>query len=97
MTPAVAESRNVPQDLPRDVVRLIVALLEEKAWFRRGLADNEISRLTGLTARRVVAARRQAESQGLAERRDVGTERAVTMLTPAGVARAQQLRHRPLV
>ncbi len=79
------------EDLAADVARVLVALLEDKAWFRHGLSDGRLSELAGLPLDRVIHARREAETQGLVERRDVGSDRAITLLTPMGVARAQQL------
>ncbi len=79
------------EDFAADVARVLAALLEDKAWFRHGLSDGRLRDLTGLPLERVIRARREAETQGLVERRDAGTDRAITLLTPMGVARAQQL------
>jgi hypothetical protein len=79
------------EDLAANVARVVAALLEDKAWFRHGVSDNRLCELTGLPMHRLLLARREAEAQGLVKRRDVGTEHAVTMLTPAGVARAQRV------
>ncbi len=79
------------EDLAADVARVLAALLEDKAWFRHGLSDSRLCERTGLPLERVLHARRQAEAQGLVERRDAGTDHAITLLTPVGVARAQQL------
>ena len=80
----------MPADIAADVARVLAALLEEKAWFRHGLTDERLTELPGLLRQGVVAARLEAAAQGLVERRGIGTDRAVTMLTPVGVARAQQ-------
>jgi hypothetical protein len=75
-----------------DVARILDALAAEKAWFRHGITDDRLAELTGLPLHRVVAARVEAAAQGLVERRGIGTGRPVTILTPLGVARAQQAR-----
>jgi hypothetical protein len=80
----------MPADTAADVARVLAALLEEKAWFRHGLTDEHLAEVTGLPLEAVVAARLEAVAQGLVERQGVGTDRAVTMLTPVGVARTQQ-------
>lgn len=80
----------MPADLAADVARVLAALLEEKAWFRHGITDERLAELTGLPRQRVVRARLEAAAQGLVERQGIGTDHAVTMLTPVGVARAQQ-------
>jgi hypothetical protein len=74
-----------------DVARVLAAFLDAKAWFRRGITDQELSERTNLSGVRVAAARREAEALGLVERRGLGTDRAVAMLTPIGVARARGL------
>ncbi len=81
-------------DAAADVARLLVTLLDEKAWFRHGLTDTRLAEMTGMPLRQVVVARIEAEAQGLVERQGVGTDRAVTMLTPMGVAQAHGLRPR---
>lgn len=81
-------------DTAADVARLLSALLDEKAWFRHGLTDARLVQMTGMPLRQVVAARIEAEAQGLVERQGAGTDRAVTMLTPMGVAHAHGLRPR---
>lgn len=81
-------------DTAADVARLLSALLDEKAWFRRGLTEARLVELTGMSMRQVTVARVEAEAQGLVERRDVGTDHAVTLLTPRGVAQARSLRSR---
>ncbi len=81
-------------DLAADVARLLLALLDEKAWFRHGLNDARLAELTGMSPHQVAGARAEAEALGLVERQGAGTDRAVTMLTPRGVARAQALRPR---
>ncbi|MBM3469400.1 MAG: hypothetical protein FJX73_01200 [Armatimonadetes bacterium] len=78
-------------EMTADVARLLSALLDEKAWFRRGLSDGRLADLTGMPLHHAVIARVEAEAQGLVERRDVGTDHAVTMLTPLGVASAHGL------
>lgn len=78
------------EDLAADVARVLAALLAEKAWFRHGVTDERLAELTGLPVERVVAARRDAAAKGFVERRGIGTDRAVTALTPVGVARAQR-------
>jgi len=80
----------MPADIAADVARVLAALLEEKAWFRHGLTDDRLAELTGLPRQLVVNARVEAAAQGLVERQGIGTDHAVTMLTPVGVARAQQ-------
>lgn len=80
----------MPADLAADVARVLAALLEEKAWFRHGITDERLAELTGLPRQRVVRARLEAAAQGLVERQGIGTDHPVTMLTPVGVARAQQ-------
>ena len=79
------------EDLAADVARVLAALLEDKAWFRHGLSDGRLCELTGLPLERVIHARREAETQSLVERRGSGTDHAITLLTPMGVALAQQL------
>jgi hypothetical protein len=69
--------------------QVLAALLEAKAWFRHGLADEQICRQTGLSLAEVLAVRRGLAEDGLIERQGVGTERPVTMLTPKGVAQAR--------
>jgi len=81
-------------DIAADVARLLSTLLDEKAWFRRGLTDGRLAELTGMPLQQVVPARVEAEAQGLVERQGVGTDHAVTMLTPLGVAQAHGLRPR---
>lgn len=77
--------------LAEDVARVLAAFLDAKAWFRRGITDQELAQRTNLSAIRVAAARREAETLGLVERRGVGTGHPVAMLTPLGVARARGL------
>jgi len=79
------------EDLAADVARVLAALLEDKAWFRHGVSDARLCELTALPLHRVIAARREAEAKGLVERHGAGTDHAITLLTPVGVARAQQL------
>lgn len=79
------------EHIESDVQRVLAALLEAKAWFRRGLPDDRLSELTGLPLDRLIAARREAAARGLVERQGLGTDHAVTLLTPLGVARAQLL------
>jgi hypothetical protein len=79
------------EDLAADVARVLAALLEDKAWFRHGLSDGRLRELTAWPLERVIHARREAETQDLVERRDAGTDHAITLLTPMGVAVAQQL------
>ncbi|MDI6773659.1 MAG: hypothetical protein QME77_13905 [bacterium] len=74
-----------------DIARLLSTLLDEKAWFRRGLTDGRLAELTGMPLHQIVIARVEAEAQGLVERQGVGTDHAVTMLTPLGVASAHGL------
>jgi hypothetical protein len=75
-------------DTAADIARLLSTLLDEKAWFRRGLSDGRLAELTGMSLHHVVIARMEAEAQGLVERQGIGTDHAVTMLTPLGVAQA---------
>jgi hypothetical protein len=75
--------------LAADVARVLAALHESKAWFRHGLSDERLCELTGLTPERVIAARRDALARGYIERRGIGSNNVVTMLTPVGVARAR--------
>ncbi len=79
------------EDFAADVARVLAALLEDKAWFRHGLSDGRLCEFTGLPLDLVIHARREAETQGLVERRGAGTDHAITLLTPMGVALAQQL------
>jgi hypothetical protein len=79
------------EDLAADVARVLAVLLESKAWFRHGVSDYRLCELTGWPLHRVISTRREAEAEGLVERRGMGTDRAITLLTPVGVARAQQL------
>ncbi len=79
------------EDLAADVARVLAALLEDKAWFRHGVPDDRLCELTALPLHRVISARREAEALGLVERRSMGTDHAITLLTPVGVARTQQL------
>ncbi len=72
-----------------DVARVLAALYEAKAWFRHGISDGRLAELTGLPMVRAVGARVRAEAEGLVERQGVGTKDCVTLLTPAGVAKAQ--------
>lgn len=75
-------------EMAADVARLLSTLLGEKAWFRRGLTDGRLAELTGMPLHRVVIARIEAEAQGLVERQGIGTDSAITVLTPQGVASA---------
>jgi hypothetical protein len=77
------------RNLAADVARVLAALHESKAWFRHGVSDERLCELTGLTLDRVIAARRAAATRGYIERQGIGSEHAVTMLTPVGVARAR--------
>jgi hypothetical protein len=77
--------------LTEDVARVLTAFLDAKAWFRRGISDHELAERTNLSGVRVAAARREAEALGLVERRGLGTDQAVAMLTPLGVAKARSL------
>jgi hypothetical protein len=79
------------EPLAADVARVLAALHDAKAWFRRGITDHELAQRTNLSGVRVAAARREAEALGFVERQGVGTERPVSMLTPLGVARARGL------
>jgi hypothetical protein len=79
------------QPLAEDVARVLTAFLEAKAWFRRGITDQELAERTNLSGVRVAAARREAETLGLVERHGLGSDRPVAMLTPLGVARARGL------
>lgn len=81
-------------DKAADIELLLSCLLDEKAWFRRGLTDERLAELTGMPPQDIVSARIEAQAQGLIERQDVGTGRAITMLTPRGVAEAHGLRPR---
>lgn len=77
------------EDLAADVARVLAALLDAKAWFRHGMSDNELAERTSLSLARVSSARREAARHGLVERKDAGTDHALTMLTPVGVAHAR--------
>lgn len=79
----------MPDNHSSDVARVLAALCEAKAWFRQGISDKRLRELTHLPMARVVAARVKAEAEGLVERQRVGTQDAVTLLTPAGVAEAK--------
>jgi hypothetical protein len=79
----------MPDQFAADASRVLAVLLEAKAWFRHGLTDGQICRLTGLSSTQVLVARRALVAEGLIERDGVGTDRPVTMLTPKGVARAR--------
>lgn len=81
-------------DTAADIARLLSTLLDEKAWFRRGLTDGRLAELTGMPLHQVVIARLEAEAQGLVERQGIGTDHAITMLTPLGVAQAHGLQPR---
>jgi hypothetical protein len=78
----------MPDILAADVARVMAALLEAKAWFRHGLTDAQLLKRTGLPSNRLVVACRLAAARGFVERQ--GGAQGVTMLTPLGVARAQQ-------
>ncbi|MBI3998113.1 MAG: hypothetical protein HY355_03700 [Armatimonadetes bacterium] len=80
------------EHVAEDVARVLIALHDARAWFRHGLTDERLTEVSGLTIGAVVAARRQAESQGLIQRQGLGTKQAMTLLTPQGVARARALK-----
>jgi hypothetical protein len=73
--------------LAADVARVLTALHDAGAWFRTGLTDPRLAELTGLPMTRMLAASRAALTEGLVERRRVGSSEAVTLLTPIGVER----------
>ncbi len=77
------------EDLAADVARVLTVLHDANAWFRHGLTDQRIAELAGLTVDRTVAARIEAEAQGLVERQRRETEQPITLLTPTGVARVR--------
>lgn len=81
-------------DMAADIARLLSTMLDEKAWFRRGLTDGRLAELTGMPLHHVVIARIEAQALGLVERQGIGTDHAVTMLTPLGVAQAHGLQPR---
>lgn len=77
-----------------DIARLLSTLIDEKAWFRHGLTDGRLVEVTGMPLHHVVRARVEAEAQGFVERQGAGTDQAITMLTPLGVAQAHGLQPR---